>query len=217
MNVLIGCEFSGRVREAFRRRGHRAYSCDLEPAEDGSPYHLRCDVLRVLNPSSDNTYYRGPAWDLLIAHPPCTYMANSGVRWLWERGTRVRVPERWAQLDAAVKFMGALWSTSIPRVCLENPIMHLYARERFGFDYTQIIQPWQFGHPEVKATCLWLRNLPKLRPTQIVGGRQPRVHHESPGSDRWKRRSRTLQGIADAMAEQWSGSGGESEPPKATG
>lgn len=204
MNVLIGGEFSGKVREAFRARGHNAYSCDFEAAEDGSPYHLRCNMLYVLRPGPDNTYYRGPAWDLLIGHPPCTYLCNSGVRWLYERGTRVRVPARWAALHTAARLFDDLWRCRIPKIALENPIMHGHARELINCGPpTQIIQPWQFGHPETKATCLWLRGLPPLVPTDIVPGRRPRVHHASPGPDRWKERSRTLQGIAAAMAAQW--------------
>jgi hypothetical protein len=208
MNIIIACEFSGKVREAMRARGHNAYSCDLEPAEgvQPSPYHIQADINWVLNYPGrvlgGHPMY-GKEWDMLIGHPPCTYMCNSGVRWLYKRGTREPVPERWAALEEAVKFMGMLWSTKIPKVCLENPIMHKHARQRFGFDPTQIIQPWQFGHPETKATCLWLRGLPALQPTNIVAGRQPRVHHASPGPDRWRERSRTLDGIARAMAEQW--------------
>ncbi len=207
MRVLIACEFSGIVREAFRKRGHDAWSCDLLPAEDLSPayaHHMRCNVEYVLRPTQDNTYCRGKAWDLMIAHPPCTYLCNSGVRWLYKggRGTTPD-PERWAAMREAVKFFGKLWSADIPRVCIENPTMHRWARTEFGLDPSQAIQPWQFGHHETKRTCLWLRGLPKLTPTNIVEGRTPRVHHEAPSPERWKNRSRTLQGIADAMAEQW--------------
>ena len=209
MKVLVACEFSGVVREAFRRKGHEAWSCDLLAAADDSPYHLQADInfvlhypLRVLGGCPRWMLER--RWDLLIAHPPCTYLCNSGVRWLYGGKGTTPDPVRWLALEAAVKFLGALWSAPVPRVAIENPIMHRHARQRFGFDYTQIIQPWQFGHPEIKATCLWLRNLPALRPTQIVEGRRPRVHHESPGPDRWKRRSITYQGIAEAMAEQWN-------------
>jgi hypothetical protein len=207
MNVLVACEFSGVVREAFRRRGHNAWSCDLLPAADASPYHLQRDVRSVV---TDRPHLLGypfdrmvGGWDLMIAHPPCTYLCNSGVRWLYQQGTRVRIEARWQALDEAVKFAGFLWSAPILRVCLENPIMHGHARQRFGFDPTQIVQPWQFGHPETKATCLWLRGLEKLEPTHIVTGRIPRVHHESPGPDRWKRRSATYPGLAEAMAARW--------------
>lgn len=208
MNVIIICEFSQIVCAAFRRRGHHAYSCDLRATEGDSRYHIQADANYVLNYPQrvlGGHTMLNKHWDLMIGHPPCTYMANSGARWLYTRGTRIKVPERWAALDEAVKFMGMLWSSKIPRIALENPIMHRHARQRFGFDPTQIIQPWQFGHDETKATCLWLRGLPKLVPTKIVTGRNPRVHHASPGPDRWKERSRTLQGIADAMAEQWGG------------
>lgn len=217
MNVLIIGEIFGRVREAMRRRGHNAWSNDILPTEDGSPYHLHGDGLLAL--AADNGRYFPQLhgnfdWDLLIGHPPCTYMANSGVKHLYKGGKKINgvEPQRWRDLDAAVKFMGALWSTRIGKVCLENPIMHRHARQRFGFDPTQIIQPWMFGHEEMKATCLWLRGLPRLQPTEVVGPppkdplerrKWARVHRESPGPDRWKRRSITYQGIADAMADQW--------------
>jgi len=187
MRVLVACEFSGIVREAFRRRGHDAWSCDLLPAEDGGA-HLQTDAIYAAENYDE--------WDLMIAHPPCTFLAVSGARWFKDR--------REAQDKAAwfAMFLGNM--PNIPRVAVENPIGVLSTRWRKP---DQIIQPWQFGHGEVKATCLWLRGLPLLRPTQIVKGRTARVHRESPGPDRWKRRSRTLQGIADAMAEQWGGAG----------
>lgn len=193
MRVLVACEFSGVVREAFRARGHDAWSCDLLPAEDGSLFHRQVDVRALL----------GERWDLLIAHPPCTYLCNSGVRWLYGGKGTARDPVRWAAMEEAVKLFGLLWSTPIPKIAIENPVMHKHARQRFGFDYTQIIQPYQFGHGEIKKTCLWLRGLPALVPTNVVEGRAPRVHHESPGPNRWKNRSRTYSGIAAAMAEQW--------------
>jgi len=199
MRVLVACEFSGVVREAFRRRGHQAWSVDLLPPADGSLYHEQGDVRWILAHPKDY-----PAFDLLIAHPPCTYLCNSGVRWLYKQGTTKRIESRWAAMEEAVKLFGLLWASPIPRVAIENPIMHKHAAELINMGKPdQIIQPWQFGHPETKATCLWLRNLPLLQPTNIVEGRTPRVHHESPGPDRWKRRSITYQGIADAMAEQW--------------
>ncbi len=196
MNVLIGCEFSGVVREAFRARGHNAWSCDLEPAVDSSIYHYQCDVRSILD---------AVAWDLAIFHPPCTYLCNSGVRWLYGGKGTTRDPVRWAAMEAATEFFEQLYYARLPRVAIENPIMHGHARERIDMAPSQRIQPWQFGHPEIKATCLWLRNLPLLQPTHVVAGRTSRVHHESPGPDRWKRRSVTYQGIADAMAEQWGG------------
>jgi len=189
MRVLVACEFSGIVREAFRKRGHVAWSCDLLPAEDGSEFHIQGDVLL-------HGIQLRPGWDLMIAHPPCTYLANSGARWL------VNNPVRQKAMRAACEFFMRLRYAPIDRIAIENPIPHKHAREYMG-NYTQLIQPWQFGHGETKATCLWLKNLPKLVPTNIVEGRTPRVHHASPGPDRWKERSRTLQGIADAMADQW--------------
>ena len=185
MRVLIACEFSGIVREAFKARGHDAWSCDLLDTEIPGQ-HIRGDVLEILN----------NGWDLIIAHPPCTYLANSGVRWLHE------IPGRFAKLKEALDFWKELFNAPIPKKVFENPIPHKYARVVMG-DYDQIIQPWQFGHPETKATCLWLYGLPKLEPTNVVDGREGRVWKEPPGPDRWKNRSRTYQGIANAMAEQW--------------
>ena len=186
MRVLIACEFSGITREAFRKRGHDAWSCDLLPAEDNSYNHFQRDVLEVLA-------MKGAAWwDLLIAFPPCTHLAVSGARWF---------KHKQAEQAAAVTFARMfIMNCSVERVAVENPIGVLSSKIRKP---DQIIQPWQFGHGETKAPCLWLKNLPKLQPTNIVEGRKPRVHHASPGPDRWKERSRTLQGIADAMAEQW--------------
>ena len=183
MNVLVACEFSGIVREAFRNRGHNAWSCDLLPSEDDSMYHFQSDVIDQLH----------RPWDMLIAHPPCTYLASSGARWF-----KSRLP---AQKDA-IAFVRLLLGCSIQRIALENPIGVLSTQIRKP---DQIIQPWMFGHGETKATCLWLKNLPLLRPTNVVEGRTARVHRASPGPERWKERSRTLSGIAEAMAEQWGG------------
>lgn len=190
MRVLVACEFSGVVREAFRSRGHDAWSCDLLPAEDGSPFHFKGDITDFL------TKRRTPIFDLMIAHPPCTHLAVSGARWF--KGKE-------EQQGLAVTFAhwlmeGGFGFLSIKRICVENPVGILSTRIR---QPDQIIQPWQFGHGEVKATCLWLKNLPPLQPTNIVEGREARVHRASPGPDRWKERSRTLPGIADAMADQW--------------
>lgn len=196
VKVLIACEFSGVVREAFIRRGHQAVSCDLLPEANGyHDQHIQGDVRDVLD--------RG--WDLIIAHPPCTYLANSGVRWLYGGKGTTKDPARWRAMEEAAAFFEIFWRlNAVPQIAIENPIQHRYARELIGAGPpTQIIQPWQFGHPETKATCLWLRNLPPLQPTHIVEGRAPRVHHESPGPDRWKRRSQTYTGIAAAMAAQW--------------
>jgi len=184
MNVLVACEFSGIVREAFRKRGHNAWSCDLLLAEDNSPNHWKRDV-------RDNLIQPGD-WDMLIAFPPCTYLAVSGARWF---------AERQKEQEQAIQFV--LWLANrecVQHIAIENPIGVLSTKWRKP---DQIIQPWMFGHGETKATCLWLKNLPLLKPTNIVKGRKPRVHYVSPGPDRWKDRSRTYQGIADAMAEQW--------------
>jgi site-specific DNA-cytosine methylase len=181
MKVLVACEFSGIVREAFKQRGHFAVSCDLLPSEIPTHNHIQGDILDNLR--SD--------YDLLIAHPPCTYLAVSGARWFKDRKE---------EQDQALEFVRFLMDAPIPRIAIENPISVISSKIRKP---DQIIQPWQFGHSETKATCLWLKNLPKLKPTKIVAGRNPRVHYASPGPNRWKERSRTLQGIADAMAEQW--------------
>ena len=186
MRVLVACEYSGRARQAFRDRGHDAWSCDLLPAEDGSKFHIQGDARPLLR----------ERWDIVIAHPTCTRLTNSGVRWLHER-------QLWQELEQAAEFFRDCLNANADGVAVENPIPHKYALQLIGRDYDQIIQPWQFGHGETKATCLWLNGLPKLTPTNIVEGREARVHRMSPGPDRWKERSRTYQGIADAMAEQW--------------
>lgn len=185
MRVLIACEFSGIVRDAFRERGHDAWSCDLLPTERPGP-HIRGDALAVL----------GEGWDLLIAHPPCTRLCNSGVRWLAERNL-------WAELDEACAFFRALLNAPVPRVAVENPVMHRHARERIGRGPDFTTQPWEHGDPEVKRTCFWLRGLPPLRPSNIVDGREARVHRMPPGPDRWRERSRSFPGMAAAMADQW--------------
>jgi site-specific DNA-cytosine methylase len=187
VKVLVACEFSGIVRDAFARRGHLAVSCDLLPSEtECAPVlrrssHIQGDVLDII----------GDGWDLLIAHPPCTHLAVSGARWF---------KDKQAEQAEALDFVRALLDASVERIALENPISIISSRIRKP---DQIIQPWQFGHGEVKATCLWLKNLPKLIPTNIVEGREARVHRMPPGPDRWKERSRTFTGIANAMAEQW--------------
>ena len=181
MRVLIACEFSGVVREAFRSRGHDAWSCDLLPAEDGSPHHFQEDIRKVLS----------GAWDMMIAHPPCTHLAVSGARWFKDK-----LPEQAEALELVRRLLNA----PVPRVALENPVSIISSRIRKP---DQIIQPWMFGHGEVKATCLWLKGLPKMKPTDVVDGRRPRVHFASPGPERWKERSRTMPGIAAAMADQW--------------
>lgn len=181
MKVLVACEYSGRVREAFRKKGHDVWSCDILPAEDNSKYHIQQDVRDIL---SDR-------WDMLIAHPPCTHLAVSGARWF---------KDKQEEQQEAIKFFLLLANFPIEKVCIENPISIMSTRYRKP---DQVIQPWMFGHGETKATCLWLKGLPKLQPTNIVDGREARVHNMAPSPDRWKDRSRTYQGIADAMAKQW--------------
>lgn len=187
MKVLVACEFSGIVRDAFARNGHDAVSCDIIPSEQWLGMHYHDDVL----------YHLDEGWDLMIGHPPCTYLANSGVRWLHTE------PFRWLKMKAGAVFFKRLLDAPINKIAIENPIPHKYALKIIGRKYDQIIQPWMFGHGETKATCLWLKNLPKLVPTNIVSGREGRVWKEGPSPNRWKNRSRTYQGIADAMAEQW--------------
>ena len=181
MKVLIACEFSGIVREAFIAKGHDAWSCDLlDPEIRG--HHLQGDISKFI---------RMFQWDMMIAFPPCTHLAVSGARWFKDKAQEQK---------EAVEFFMMLANAPIERIAIENPIGIMSTRYRKP---DQIIQPWQFGHGETKSTCLWLKNLPKLQFTKIVEGRVPRIHYESPGVNRWKNRSRTYQGIADAMAEQW--------------
>lgn len=196
--ILIACEFSGTVRNAFLSRGHDAWSCDLLPAEDGSNRHITGDVRDILS----------DGWDMLVAHPPCTRLCNSGVRWLHKPPAGKTRAQMWAELDEGAALFSTLWNADIPHTAIENPVMHRHAKARIANyeDFAQSVQPWQFGHGETKRTCFWLRNLPPLRPTNIVAGRTPRVHHASPGPDRWKERSRFFPGIAAAMADQWGGS-----------
>jgi hypothetical protein len=196
--VLIACEFSGVVRRAFSALGHDAWSCDLLPSEDRSNKHIVGDARDLL----------GDGWDLLIvAHPPCTRLCNSGVRWLSVPPPGKTAAEMWADLDEGAALFSAFWNAPIKRIAVENPVMHKHAKARIqGYrEPAQSVQPWQFGHPETKRTCLWLKNLPPLVPTDIVEGREPRVHHMSPGPDRWRERSRFFPGIAAAMAAQWGG------------
>lgn len=182
MRVLIGCEFSGIVRQAFRDLGNDAWSCDLLESEDVSPYHIQGDVVSLLD----------KGWDLAIFFPPCTHLASSGAKWFRNKAKE--------QIQALV-FVQQLLDAPIPRIALENPIGVISSHIRKP---DQIIQPWQFGHGETKATCLWLKGLPLLVPTDIVNGRVARVHREPPSPDRWKNRSRTLHGVAEAMATQWT-------------
>lgn len=183
MKVLVACEYSGRVRDAFIRRGHDAMSCDILPTEVPGP-HYQGDVFDILKPG---------AFDLMICHPPCTHLAVSGARHFEEKRKDGR------QQDA-LDFVRRLLLAPVPMICLENPVSIISTEIRKP---DQVIQPWMFGHGETKATCLWLKNLPLLEPANVVDGREPRIHMMPPGPDRWKERSRTYEGIAEAMAEQW--------------
>lgn len=196
MKILVACEFSGTVRDAFRKKGHDAVSCDILDGEGDGP-HIKGDVSKVIH---------GQSWDMIIAHPPCTYLCNSGVSWLH------RDNSRWGKLKDAADFFNMFLDVPVMKLCVENPIMHKYAKELIGGRrQSQIVQPWMFGHPEQKATCLWLRGLPLLQPTNDVRdemknmtpAERQKLHWLPPSKDRWKLRSKTFQGIADAMAEQW--------------
>jgi len=191
MKILIACEESGTVRDAFIAKGHNAISCDILPTSSPGP-HVQGDIKHLLKYN----------WDLIIAHPPCTYLCNSGVCHI------SKDPSRMNKVKQAVKFFNLFLNANCNKVCIENPIPHKYG---LGKTYTQIVQPWQFGHTETKATCLWLKGLPKLVETNNVKEEmlklpkniQQRLHYLPPGKDRAKIRSKTFQGIADAMAEQW--------------
>ena len=183
MRVLIACEYSGVVRRAFMAKGHDVVSCDLLPSEDDSPYHYQGYIADLL----------GQQWDLMIAHPPCTHLAVSGARHFKEKREDGRQ-------QAALDFVRALMAAPIDRIAIENPVSIISTAIRKP---DQIIQPWQFGHGETKATCLWLKGLPLLVPSNIVAGRDNRIHRMTPSPTRWKERSRTYQGIADAFADQW--------------
>lgn len=182
MKVLIACEYSGRVRDAFLAAGHEAMSCDLLWTDSPGP-HYQGDVFDIID----------AGWDLMIAHPPCTHLAVSGAR-------HFAAKQASGVQQEALKFVQRLMDAPIARIAIENPVSIISSRIRKP---DQIIQPWQFGHGETKATCLWLKNLPKLTPTNIVDGRSDRIHKMPPSKDRWKLRSTTYHGIADAMAAQW--------------
>ena len=185
MRVIVACEYSGRVREAFRKLGHDAWSCDILESEDDSEFHIQTCIEDVIN----------DGWDLMITHPPCTHLAVSGAR-------HFKAKQESGVQQEALDFVRLLLEADIPKIALENPISIVSSKIRKP---DQIIQPWQFGHGETKATCLWLKGLPKLVPTNIVEGREQRIHKMPPSPTRWKERSRTYQGIADAMAQQWGG------------
>lgn len=196
MKVLIACEYSGTVRDAFSALGHDAYSCDLLPTEKPGQ-HIQGNVLEILN----------DGWDLMIAHPPCTYLTNSGVSWLHKQ------KDRWMNLIEGAVFFRTLLNAPISRIAVENPIPHKYAAQIIGEKYSQVLQPYMFGHTERKATCLWLKGLPELIETNNVKeemsllpkNQQQRLHYLPPSVDRWKERSKTFEGIAAAMANQWGG------------
>jgi len=181
VRVLVACEYSGRVRDAFRRHGHDAWSCDLLDCEADPSWHYQAPVEDVL----------GRGWDLMIAHPPCTHLAVSGSR---------HFHRKQREQAEALDFVRLLMAAPIERWCIENPVSVISTAIR---PPDQVIQPWQFGHGETKATCLWLQNLPCLKSTDVVEGREARVHMMPPGPNRWKERSRTFEGIAEAMGDQW--------------
>ncbi|HEX8224507.1 MAG TPA: hypothetical protein VF605_11885 [Allosphingosinicella sp.] len=210
MRVLVACECSGTVRNAFIARGHDAWSCDLKPAEDRTNRHIVGDATELL----------GDGWDLLmVAHPPCTRLCNSGVRWYTKPPRDKTLEQMWAELDEAAALFSTFWNAPIERIAVENPIMHRHAKERIaGYrEFAQSVQPHDFGHREVKRTCLWLKNLPRLVPTtpwlkppSDAAERETwqRVHRVSgwmAAADRQRERSRFFSGIADAMADQWGG------------
>lgn len=180
MRVLIACEFSGTVRDAFLARGHDVISCDLLPTESPGP-HYQGDVRDII----------GDGWDMMIAHPPCTHLSISGARWFHLKMD---------QQEEALRFVRFLMDAPIERIAIENPVSVISSRIRKP---DQIIQPWMFGHGETKATCLWLKGIPKLKAANVVNGRDNRIHWMPPGKNRWKERSRTYPGIAAAMASQW--------------
>jgi hypothetical protein len=187
LKVLVGCEYSGAVRDAFIALGHDAMSCDILPTDNPGP-HYQGDVMDIIN----------DGWDIAVFHPPCTYLCNSGVRWLSTD------PQRWPLMEEGAKFFKALLEADIPHIAVENPIMHKYAKAIIGRGQDCSVQPWEHGHGETKRTCFWLKNLPAIKPTNIVEGREGRIWKLSPGADRWKLRSQTYPGIAKAIAEQWS-------------
>lgn len=209
MKVLIGCEYSATVRDAFRARGHDAWSCDLRPTEGDPQWHIQDDLFHVLAGTRWSLY----GWDLAIFHPTCTFAANSGAKHLYNgmKKSGGINQDRWAKMEESTDFFRAVMAANIPRIAVENPIPHRHALERIGRRYDQIIQPWQFGHPESKATCLWLEGLPELQPTKIVydemmalpKSERNRIHYMPPGPNRQKERARFYQGFADAMADQW--------------
>ena len=210
MNVLVACEFSGTVRNAFREKGHNAWSCDLLESEDNSEFHYTGDIFKFVEKSNIK-------WDLMIGHPPCTYLSLSGARWCTDHIVKSKKGDWFhdgsfhrQSRDRALDFFRKLWNLDIPRICLENPMS---VASTHVAKKSQTIQPWQFGHPEFKTTWLWLKNLPLLKPTNIINPPDKNteefkkwsvVHYMSPNDDRWKERSRTYKNIGTAMANQWN-------------
>ncbi|WP_435167888.1 hypothetical protein [Falsirhodobacter sp. 1013] len=208
MRILIGCETSGTMRRAFAARGHEVWSCDLLPADDGSNHHIMGDVRDHLN----------DGWDMLVvAHPPCTRLCNTGVRWLSAPPRGRTLKEMWAELAEAADLFAACWRAPVPRIAVENPVMHKHAKALMPADLPrpQIVQPWWFGEPYFKATGFYLRGLPQRAPTNrltpprkaedsVRHAAWSKIHRASPGPDRWKLRSATFPGVAAACAEQWS-------------
>lgn len=205
MKVIVACESSGVVREAFRKRGHDAWSCDLLPADDGSEYHFQQDALEII-------YDESHKWDLMVAHPPCTRLANSGVRWLSKPPKGKTLDQMWEEFHKGVEFYKAISNAPIPKKCIENPVMHRYAKKELGPIKRQVVQPWWFGEEAFKATGFELCGLPYLIATNKLtppksGTEEHKawswIHLLPPSPERWKLRSRTFEGIAEAMAEQW--------------
>ena len=211
LRVLVACECSGVVRDAFRRLGHEAWSCDLEDVEPGGEwpgYHLYGDCLYFIEGGIG-----GEPWDLLIAHPPCRFLSNSGALRLYKCGKKENGEDssRWWAMRKGAQFFKYLLNSPVEKICIENPVMHGHAKEIIGMEQTQTIQPWQFGEDASKRTCLWLKNLPKLMPTKII--RKKRYANQTPSGqnklgpsdERAAERAITYKGIANAMAEQWGG------------
>lgn len=195
LKILVACEYSGAVRREFRALGHDAWSCDILPAEDGSPFHIEGDLIKVLEePQFDCWTGESSPWDVGIFFPPCTDLAVSGARWFKEKQADGRQ-------QRSIDFFMQCVNCGFPKWAIENPVGIMSTRYRKP---DQVLQPYQYGHGETKATCLWLKGLPKLEPTNIVDGREARIHRMAPGPDRAKERSRTYEGIAKAMAAQWS-------------
>jgi hypothetical protein len=199
--ILVACEESQAITIALRKLGHEAYSCDLQPCSGGHPeWHYQCDVLTILD----------KGWDMMIGHPTCTFITNAGVCWLYDKEGN-RNEQRWNDLAEATKFFKALLDAPIPLIAIENPIPHKYAVEQIGRKYDQLIQPYMFGHTESKATCFWLKGLPKLKETNNVKAemmllpknQRQKLHYLPPSPERAKLRSKTFEGVAAAIAEQW--------------